>query len=202
MVTVYEQPILRAALGDELHPGGLALTDEMLAAAALPVGAFVADVGCGAGLTANHLHRRYRLRVVGIDLSAVLLGDARRTAPDLPLILADARRLPFADGTLDAVLVECVLAVLPDPDAALAEVGRVLKPGGRLFASDTYRRDESGTLAEALRVHGLTLEQWRDRSDALKVFAARLIFAGIPLSALGCWCSAATGYCWYIARKT
>lgn len=56
-------------------------------------------------------------------------------------------------------------------------------------------------MTDALAAAGFVLEQWRDRSDALKVFAARLIFAGVPLSALGCDCGAGAGYCWFVARK-
>lgn len=120
MVAVYDEPSLRAALDGALHPGGPALTDEMLAACSLPHGAFVADVGCGAGLTAARL-RGQGLAAVGIDLSAALLRDARERAPDLGLLRAEAQRLPFANGVLDAVLSECALSTFSDLDAALAE---------------------------------------------------------------------------------
>lgn len=58
---VYEQPALREALDGVLRPGGLALTDEMVGAAALPPGAQVLDVGCGVGTAVAYLRSRHRL---------------------------------------------------------------------------------------------------------------------------------------------
>lgn len=93
----------------------------------------VLDVGCGAG------HELVALadegaRVVGVDLSAGMLaaGAARLAGAGRAAALAqaDAARLPFADGSFDAVRVERVLQHVPDPAAVVAEVRRVLRPGG------------------------------------------------------------------------
>lgn len=216
MLAAYEAPALRAALDDALHPGGAALTDELLAGAALPAGALVADLGCGAGITASRLCERHRCVAVGIDLSQQLLRVGRQRDAALPLVRADAGRLPLADGVLDAVVAECSLSTLPDLDTALTEVARVLKPGGRLIASDVYLRHDrpdevglqraGGPLTQARMVedlvrHGFSITLWRDRSDALKLYAARLILAGVPLPAINCECGANLGYCWFVAHK-
>lgn len=226
---VYEQPALREALGDVLRPGGLALTDEALAACALRPAARVLDVGCGAGATVAHLRDR-GLAVVGIDASAVLLAGGRGRRPVLPLALARGDRLPAGDGALDAVLAECSLSVMADVDAALAEFRRVLKPDGRLMLADLYLRTSNGRprprerqpvsclrgaltraqIEEMLAKQGFDLLIWQDRSDALKALAARLILAGIPLAqfwggacgdAAGALANLKPGYYWLIATR-
>lgn len=196
---VYETPALREALGDVLRPGGLALTDEALAACGLPPGAQVLDVGCGAGATVAHLRDRYGLAAVGVDASTLLLAAGHSREPAAPLALAWGERLPIRDQGLDAVLAECSLSLMADVDAALAEFRRVLKPGGRLILADLYVRtsDNSprprkpqplsclrGALTRPqvegkLTEHGFELTVWQDCSDVLKVLAARLILAGI-----------------------
>lgn len=225
MIEVYEQPALREALGDALRPGGLALTDEALAACQLARGARVLDVGCGTGATVAHLRSCHGLAAVGIDMSAVLLGASPWT---LPLALARAERLPIRDGVLDAVFAECSLSLMRDVDAALEEFRRVLRPGGRLALADLYlcsangdprpRTSKPATCLQGalpraeiegkLAVHGFDLLIWQDRSDTLKVLAARLILAGIPPARFwGGTCGAAggapdgvrPGYYWLVA---
>jgi arsenite methyltransferase len=225
---VYENAVLREALGDVLRPGGLTLTDEALAASGLSPGARVLDVGCGAGATMAHLRGRHGLAATGIDASAVLLTAGRSREPALPLVLARGERLPIRDGLLDAVLAECSLSVMADVDAALAEFRRVLKPGGRLLLADLYARTPDGAaqptarqtasclrgalsraqITAKLAEQGFDLVIWQDRSDALKVLAARLILAGVsPAQFWGGTCGEASeairglkpGYYWLIA---
>ncbi len=227
---IYEHPALREALGDVLRPGGLALTDEALTTCGLAPGARALDVGCGAGGTAAHLRERHGLAAVGIDASSVLLRSGRSGRPDLPLAQARAERLPVGDGTLDAVLAECSLSVMADVDAVLAEFRRVLKAGGCLILADLYLRTPDsrprprdrqpasclrGALTQAqvegkLAEQGFALVTWQDRSEALKVLAARLILAGIsPAQFWGGACDDAAGaiarvkpgYFWLVARR-
>lgn len=229
-IRIYEQPGLREALGDSLHPGGLALTDEILAACALPRGARVVDVGCGAGVTVAHLRGRHGLAASGVDASAVLLAYGRRCESTLPLVQADGEHLPVGDGLLHAVIAECTLSLMPDIDGALAEFRRVLQPGGQLILTDLYTRSREGAdrsrdqqpfsclrgalskveIVTRLTGQGFELERWQDRSDALKVLAARLILAGIsPAQFWGGECVSGSeaiarlkpGFYWLIARK-
>ncbi|MGR6973797.1 class I SAM-dependent methyltransferase [Streptomyces cynarae] len=91
------------------------------------------DVACGTGIVTRRLAAaRPGLRVVGADLA---YGMACRAAGRLPgaVVLADSRRLPFADGAFDAVTSVWLLHLLDGPDAVrdvLAECARVLRPGG------------------------------------------------------------------------
>lgn len=229
-IRIYERPGLREALGDTLHPGGLALTDEMLAACSLPPGARVLDVGCGTGATVLHLRARYGLAAAGVDASAMLLAHSRRCESTLPLVQAYGERLPIRDGLLHAVIAECSLSLMPDIDVALAEFRRVLQPGGQLILADLYSRAGEGAdrsrdqqpvsclrgalskveIVTRLTSQGFELERWQDRSDALKVMAARLILAGIsPAQFWGGACASGTeaiahlkpGFYWLMARK-
>jgi phosphatidylethanolamine/phosphatidyl-N-methylethanolamine N-methyltransferase len=100
-------------------------------------------VGVGTGLDLPHLPRHAAVRAV--DLTAAMLRRARRRARRLALPVAlaqaSAAALPFADGGCDAVLLHLILAVVPDPAAALREVARVLRPGGRAVIWDKILPD-------------------------------------------------------------
>ncbi len=94
----------------------------------IPAGAVVLDAGCGSGRVF-----RYQLasgcRVVGVDI-----GDELRDNPNVgDRVRGDLERLPFAAASFDAVLASHVMEHLARPERALAEVARVLKPGGRFL---------------------------------------------------------------------
>lgn len=193
---MYEQPALRQVAGDVVRPGGLALTRHALTVAALPPDARVLDLGCGVGTTVAACRAEFELDAVGLDVSAAMLAEARGEHPTLPLAQAMGARLPFGDGAADAILAECVLSLMPDLDAALADIRRVLREDGLLIVSDLYARAPDGvpdlrglSLGSCLRgalsradfearltAHGFTLILWEDYTEALKYFTARLIF--------------------------
>ncbi len=194
---VYEQAVLREAMGDVIRPGGLALTDRALALCQLPAGAQVLDVGCGPGATVEHLIAQHRLAAFGLDASALLLQSGRCRNTALPLLQAQGEYLPIADGKLDAIIAECSLSVMADVDRALAEFGRVIKDNGRLILSDVYARNPAGIpvlrrmpltsclcgalareqIADKLRAAGLDIILWEDHSDALKHLLGQLILS-------------------------
>src|SRR5215472_13594825 len=96
-----------------------------------PVRGGVLDVGCGAGAVAKAVKReRPDLEVFGCDVSSSALAAAEASAEGVDFRLATADRLPFADGELDFVWIFDVLEHVDSPEAALAEVKRVLRPGG------------------------------------------------------------------------
>jgi SAM-dependent methyltransferase len=100
----------------------------------------VLDVGCGTGVLTRAIARLDSVgAVVGVDLAPSLLEQARVLAASLATVSyeeADARSLPFADASFDAVVFDSVLTHVPAPDEALAEAFRVLRPGGRLGVFD------------------------------------------------------------------
>jgi ubiquinone/menaquinone biosynthesis C-methylase UbiE len=98
----------------------------------------VLDVGCGTGALLEAVRERWPGAAgVGVDLSLEMLAIARRRLPPaVALVAADAGRLPFADGAFDGATCTSVLHHWPEPATALAEVARVLRPGGRLVLTD------------------------------------------------------------------
>jgi SAM-dependent methyltransferase len=95
----------------------------------------VLEIGFGSGLNQPHLPSAVRgVWAVEPSATALRLSEPRRSASSVPVVVAgdDAQILPFPDDRFDAALCTWVLCGIPDPDAALAEVARVLKPGAAL----------------------------------------------------------------------
>jgi ubiquinone/menaquinone biosynthesis C-methylase UbiE len=111
------------------HPAILDLAGDV-------AGRQILDVGCGAGPIAVKLRDR-GATVTGFDSSAEMLELARkRLGPDTDLRVADLNSpLPYPDGAFDDVIAALVLHYLEDWTGPLAELRRVLKPGGRLIAA-------------------------------------------------------------------
>jgi malonyl-CoA O-methyltransferase len=99
----------------------------------------VLDLGAGTGVAAIGMKRRFRSAVVtAADIAAPMLQVARgrsRFWRPIRCVEADARDLPFEDGSFDLVFTSLMLQWLQPPDIALREIRRVLKPGGLLLAS-------------------------------------------------------------------
>jgi demethylmenaquinone methyltransferase / 2-methoxy-6-polyprenyl-1,4-benzoquinol methylase len=93
-------------------------------------GGHVLDVATGTGLVAAELVRR-GFRVTGVDQSPEMLAGAhRRFQGRVELVEAAAESLPFADGAFDHLTVTYLLRYVADPNATLAELARVVRPGG------------------------------------------------------------------------
>lgn len=88
----------------------------------------IVEIGCGDGLNLRLLRESGCRRLVGTDISLGLLAHVRET----PVVAGDVFALPFPDGAVDAVLIDSVLHHLTPLAPSLAELRRVLRPGGRL----------------------------------------------------------------------
>ncbi|SFT76618.1 methyltransferase domain-containing protein [Halomonas saccharevitans] len=107
----------------------------------------VLDLGCGPGETAAGLKARYGAdcRVIGLDLAPGMLDEARRTHGDpVRWLCGDAAALPLSEASLDLVVSNLAIQWCPDLASVLAEVRRVLRPGGRALINTLA----PGTLAE------------------------------------------------------
>jgi ArsR family transcriptional regulator len=111
--------------------------------ALLPPDYVVADLGCGTGTVVAEL-APYVNRVIGVDDSPAMLKAAkRRTAEyaNVELQRAGLESLPLAERSCDATLMLLALSYVADPSAALREMARVLKPGGRAIVVDLLPHD-------------------------------------------------------------
>ena len=108
------------------------------AEAAVRPGDRVLDACCGTGDLAVAAARTGG-RVTGLDFSEPMLERARRKAPELTWVRGDVLALPFEDGSFDAATVGFGIRNVEDISAALRELRRVLRPGGRLAVLEITR---------------------------------------------------------------
>ncbi len=111
---------------------------------------------------------------LGVDISEPMLARAVRAeaGPQVGFLRADAQRLPFRDETFDAVMSIAMLQLIPKPSAALAEMARVLRPGGRMAVmvptGPTCRRAD----AAAARRRSPFLHRRRNRATPSRISAS------------------------------
>jgi ubiquinone/menaquinone biosynthesis C-methylase UbiE len=128
------------------------IAGSLVDAAGIRSGWRVLDVATGPGYVAEQAAAR-GATVVGVDLAAGMLEQARPRLAGIELLHADAEELPFDDASFDAVVGGFVINHLPGPERALAEAARVLVPGGRAAFSIWDRPERMrviGVVAEAI----------------------------------------------------
>jgi ubiquinone/menaquinone biosynthesis C-methylase UbiE len=168
----------------------------------VPCGASVLDIPCGGGFAFRGLGTGQVVRYVAADISPYMLARARREAgrrgvqDAIEFVDADVTALPFDDASFDLCVTYNGLHCLPNPRAALAELVRVLRPGGTLRGTScvTGRGLRKDALIAMLRRGGVfgnaphagEIEKWLtefgldvvtlERSGAVEFFEARLPF--------------------------
>lgn len=127
---------VQAYWGVTKHMGGVDATDEIADLCHIDQDKTVLEVGCGTGVTACHLARRYGCQLIGVDLSDKMVEWSQKRAlrksleHKVQFRTADAQDLPFEDNAFDAVICESVTAFPADKQKAVNEYVRVTKPGG------------------------------------------------------------------------
>jgi phosphatidylethanolamine/phosphatidyl-N-methylethanolamine N-methyltransferase len=146
--------------------------------AAERIGGRILEVGVGTGISLPDYSRRNR--IVGVDISEAMLEKARHRVTAIGLAhvealeVMDAERLNFPDDSFDVVVAQYVVTAVPNPEAALDEFARVLKPGGeiillsRVGAEAGARRAIEHLVAPAARKLGWRTEfPWQRYADWL-----------------------------------
>lgn len=117
----------------------------------LPRDLRILELGAGGGFFAAELDRRGFSNLTLSDFTATTLAALRERMPDAKLVGADGARLPFRDGSFDVVISTDVIEHIPEAEAHIADVARVLAPAGRYYVKTPNRR-----LAEAFyRLRGM-----------------------------------------------
>jgi SAM-dependent methyltransferase len=184
-----------AMWGADLRP----MFTDIARLADLPVGTSVLDIPCGGGLAFRGLSTGQAVQYVAGDISPYMLQRARREADRrgvqdaIEFVEADVTALQFADASFDLCVTYNGLHCLPDPRAALAELVRVLRPGGTLRGTSCVRgggprQDALIAMSRRAGVFGNPprtgqIEKWLtelgldvtlERSGAVEFFEARL----------------------------
>ena len=157
--------------------------------AALQPGETVLDLGSGAGVDAFVARRAVGAEgyVLGVDFTPAMVQKARRNAEELGYDNArfyhgEIEDLPLEEASVDVVISNCVLNLVPDKEKAFAEVFRVLRPGGRFVISDIV---STGKLPDAVRevaeLHAGCVAGALPKSDYLQIIQ-RAGFAGVAVA--------------------
>jgi ubiquinone/menaquinone biosynthesis C-methylase UbiE len=128
----------------------------------------VLEIATGPGLLAKHVAHAAS-EMIATDYSDGMIREAKKgeCPPNLRFEIADAMALPYENGSFDAVLIANALHIVPDPEKALSEIERVLKPGGILIAPNFV--EHKGTLGSriwsgVLKLAGVRFEhQWSSK---------------------------------------
>lgn len=158
-----ERPRLMQAVGRAIW----GIDAAVLYAAMKPIeaagsGAVIVDLPCGGGVAFRALAPEQEVRYLAADLDPKMLRRARRRAgerglPQVEVLRADMVDVPLGDAEVDLFLSFSGLHMIPEPERAVAEIGRCLKPGGRLvgttFLSDGSRRARAIFKAGSYRGH-------------------------------------------------
>ncbi|MBE0452799.1 class I SAM-dependent methyltransferase [Roseovarius autotrophicus] len=143
-------PVYDATFGKITHAGRRAAVDHINVR-----GGDVLEVGVGTGLSLEAYDPG--LRVTGVDYSPAMLRKARARVARLGLRQVaglrrmDARKLDFPDASFDTVAAMHVLSVVPEPERVMAEIARVLRPGGQVVITNHFKH-ERGVWAGLARV--------------------------------------------------
>jgi phosphatidylethanolamine/phosphatidyl-N-methylethanolamine N-methyltransferase len=133
-------PVYDATFGKITHQGRRAAVAHINAR-----GGDVLEVGVGTGLSLETYDQR--VRVTGVDYSPAMLRKARLRVARLglgnvvSLRRMDARKLAFPDASFDTVAAMHVLSVVPEPERVMAEIARVLRPGGQVVITNHFRHE-------------------------------------------------------------
>jgi SAM-dependent methyltransferase len=139
---LYQSDLARLVFGDTLHPGGLALTNQLARLMDIQPDDWVVDLASGRGSSAMAVSRVFHCNVVGVEFGAPAAAEAHAgslgspAAPSAFFLRGDAECPPLRPGRFDAVFCECSMSLFADKAGAVREIARLLRPEGRFGLSD------------------------------------------------------------------
>jgi SAM-dependent methyltransferase len=136
-------------MGEFIHIGGIEETKVLAGKAGITRDAYVLDICSALGGPARYLARTFGCRVAGLDATLTMHQESKKRTQAAGLDglvsfhLGNALDIPFRDGTFDVVWGEDAWCYVTDKDRLIAEVARVLKPGGRLAFTDWLQAERA-----------------------------------------------------------
>ncbi len=141
------------------------------------------EIGCGTGFMFSHYLTEARVRAIDID-DDFLSRAHTRSRPNIEIMRADARALPFADASFDAVIACLVFCSIPDAVQALTEAKRVLRPGGslRMIEHVVSSRPIARALMHAVDPIWLHLNEQGCHMNRSTIDAVRSVFGAVTVA--------------------
>lgn len=201
---IYEQEAFSQCTDRIIRPGGLNLTRELIEGLSLKGSHKILDLGCGTGVTVKLLREEFGLEAFGLDCSEVLVQKGKLEDLSLPIQVGSSEALPFPDGSVDAIVMECSFSTMKDKPKVLKEVRRVLSRNGKLGITDVYLRQEPGDLWDKVGLHtgclvgamtqykmtellatfGFEVDTWQDKSQLWRAYIGELLMGSCSLDLL------------------
>jgi SAM-dependent methyltransferase len=116
----------------------------------------ILDFGCGYGRALGALYNQGYHNLIGVDPAPSMVEAARQKFPQLPFLTIDPPHLPFADGSMDVVLLFAVLTCVPSDEGQrriIREISRVLRHEGLLYISDFWLQKDERNVERYRRSH-------------------------------------------------
>lgn len=160
---------------------------------ALPSTGTLLDIGCGTGLFIEKFIAEGG-NAVGLDISRGMIHQARRRCPDREFVIATGERLPFGDGSFDAISSLLAFSYMKDPQGMLDEAFRVLKPGGYIALCTLGKKLLTCSIpaiyqiGEIMKVSHVVVRNFGEHyynEDEMHELFTRAGFSGIQMK----WCS-------------
>jgi ubiquinone/menaquinone biosynthesis C-methylase UbiE len=180
---------LQAYWGATKHMGGLKATKELIELCHIKKDTYVLDVGCGVGATSCYLAKNYGCKVVGVDISEMMIKRAneRRKREHVEnrveFRVADVQNLPFENDIFDVVISESVITFVKDKQKAINECVRMTKLGGYVgLNEETWMKTPPQEIVEYyyrtwdIKAETLTSDDWKEllRKSGLKDIIMRI----------------------------
>ena len=137
--------------------------ERIMASGEIGAGATVLDVGSGTGILVPLIHEYEPARIHACDLSEAMLGRLGENYPYAETILSDVRDLELPDGSLDVVFINACYPNIVDKVTAFSNIGRMLRPGGRLVISHPLGRSFIETIKKGTP---FPLDDFPERAEA------------------------------------
>ena len=164
------------------RPGGFTLTDRAVSLGRFHGSTKILDLGCGSGESVEYLRANNGFETFGLDSNP----EFHKQNPEV--ITGSAENIPFPDGSMDGILMECSFSMVEDQEKVLRECHRVLRAEGRLIITDMYSCGEPVSLSGCLgriatkeniisivQKNHFHIEQFEDCSHYLKTLWGQLI---------------------------